>query len=139
VLTRVFGNAKVGMPNAELWELASRLTPKHGSAHGDQSGNDGARRAGLYGEEAEMSAMSGEPPLCSSSVRGPEFVTSVSRIRMIRRAPSAVCILSPLGIIAVPGRAYTIAPAAALPHPAANHIDTGSRGIEHAERPSETV
>ena len=30
VLTRVFGNAKVGMPNAELWELASRLTPKHG-------------------------------------------------------------------------------------------------------------
>lgn len=30
VLTRVFGNAKVGMPNAELWELASRITPKQG-------------------------------------------------------------------------------------------------------------
>ncbi|PYP08564.1 MAG: adenine glycosylase [Gemmatimonadetes bacterium] len=30
VLTRVFGNAKVGMRNAELWELASRLLPKDG-------------------------------------------------------------------------------------------------------------
>jgi A/G-specific adenine glycosylase len=30
VLTRVFGNAKVGMRNAELWELASRLTPRQG-------------------------------------------------------------------------------------------------------------
>ena len=30
VLTRVFGNAKLGMRNAELWELASNLTPKQG-------------------------------------------------------------------------------------------------------------
>jgi len=30
VLTRVFGNAKVEMRNAELWELASRLVPKDG-------------------------------------------------------------------------------------------------------------
>ncbi len=30
VLTRVFGNAKVGMRNAELWGLASRLLPKDG-------------------------------------------------------------------------------------------------------------
>ena len=30
VLSRVFGNAKVEMRNAELWELASRLTPKQG-------------------------------------------------------------------------------------------------------------
>jgi len=30
VLTRVFGNAKVGMRNAKLWELASRLTPRQG-------------------------------------------------------------------------------------------------------------
>jgi len=30
VLTRVFGNAKVGMGNTELWELASKLTPRQG-------------------------------------------------------------------------------------------------------------
>ena len=30
VLTRVFGNAKVEMRNAELWKLASRLVPKDG-------------------------------------------------------------------------------------------------------------
>jgi len=30
VLTRVFGNAKLGMRNAELWGLASRLLPKNG-------------------------------------------------------------------------------------------------------------
>jgi A/G-specific adenine glycosylase len=30
VLIRVFGNAEVGMPNAKLWELASKLTPKQG-------------------------------------------------------------------------------------------------------------
>lgn len=30
VLQRAFGNAKRGMPNAELWELASALVPKNG-------------------------------------------------------------------------------------------------------------
>src|SRR5712675_1139018 len=30
VLTRVFGNAKVEMRNAELWKVASRLVPKDG-------------------------------------------------------------------------------------------------------------
>lgn len=30
VLTRVFGNAKVGMGNAKLWEFASKLVPKNG-------------------------------------------------------------------------------------------------------------
>jgi len=71
VLTRVFGNAKVGMPNAELWSWP-RDSPRSTAARmAIQSGDDGARRPGLYGEEAEMPAMSGEPPLCSSSVRDP--------------------------------------------------------------------
>jgi A/G-specific adenine glycosylase len=30
VLTRVFGNAKVGTRNAKLWEFASKLVPKNG-------------------------------------------------------------------------------------------------------------
>ncbi|MGH7605899.1 MAG: A/G-specific adenine glycosylase, partial [Gemmatimonadales bacterium] len=30
VLNRVFGNAKLGMGNAELWRLASRLVPEQG-------------------------------------------------------------------------------------------------------------
>lgn len=32
VLERVFGNAERGMPNAELWRLASRLVPKRGTS-----------------------------------------------------------------------------------------------------------
>src|SRR5256885_1379736 len=31
VLSRVFGNAKFGMRNAELWQLASTLVPKNGN------------------------------------------------------------------------------------------------------------